>query len=107
MTIEDPRALIKDLSARLADAMGISAVHLVTNRVRDERELERARERIEAEGGFAFASSHVLPYDEALLETEPSVDPLLARRDTEFIQALEGVIAALLHSEEILSRCGS
>lgn len=94
-------------SARLADAMGIPAVHLVTNRVRDSKELARSRARSETEGGFAFASRHVLPYDEVLLEAEPSVEPLLARRDSGFMQALEGVIDALLKSEETLSRCAS
>ncbi len=66
-------------AARLAQAMGIPAVHLVVNRVRDDGELERSRARLEAEGGFPFASSHFLPYDEALLAAEPGVDPVLER----------------------------
>jgi CO dehydrogenase maturation factor len=94
-------------AARLADAMGIPAVHLITNRVRDAAELERARARIDVEDGVSFASSHVLPYDEALLEAEPTVEPLLARQGSEFMQALDGVIEALLKSEETFAECVS
>jgi CO dehydrogenase maturation factor len=60
-------------AARLAADMGIPAVHLVTNRVRDARESERLEARIAEEGGFPFASTHLLPYDEAVLQAEPSV----------------------------------
>lgn len=94
-------------AARLAQALGIPAVHLVVNRVRDDGELERSRARLEAEGGFPFASSHVLPYDEALLAAEPGVDPVLERPRSPFMRAVDGVIGALLTSEEALSRCAS
>jgi CO dehydrogenase maturation factor len=94
-------------AARLARDMGIPAVHLVINQVRDQAELERARARLDAEGGFAFASTHALPFDEALLQAEPSVAPLLDDRESPFMQALEGVMAALLQSEGRLSACAS
>ncbi len=94
-------------AARLAKEMGIPAVHLVVNRVRDGTELQRSRDRLEAEGGFPFASSHFLPHDEALLAAEPAIDPLLEQAGSPFMQALDGVIGALLAGEEALSRCAS
>ena len=93
-------------AARLAADMGIPAVHLVTNRVRDARESDRLEARIAEAGGFAFASTHLLPYDEAVLRNEPSVEPLLTDGDSPFMHALGGVIAALAKSEEALS-CAS
>jgi CO dehydrogenase maturation factor len=93
-------------AARLAADMGIPAVHLVTNRVRDARESERLEARIEQEGGFPFTSTHLLPYDEAVLQAEPSVGPLLANGDSPFMHAIGGVIDALARSEEALS-CAS
>jgi CO dehydrogenase maturation factor len=93
-------------SARLAAAMGIPAVHLITNRVRNAEEAERARGRREDEEHFAFASEHVLPYDEAVLRAEPSVGSLLVNGESPLMQALDGVVTALLTSEEALA-CAS
>jgi CO dehydrogenase maturation factor len=94
-------------AARLAREMGIPAVHLVVNRVRDDTEAQRSRARVEAEGGFPFASSHFLPYDEVLLAAEPGVEPLLEQASSPFLRAVDGVIDALLTREEALSRCAS
>jgi CO dehydrogenase maturation factor len=93
-------------TARLAAEMGIPDVHLVTNRVRDAQESERLEARIAEEGGFPFTSTHLLPYDEAVLRAEPSVEPLLANGDAPFMRALGGVIDALRASEEARS-CAS
>jgi CO dehydrogenase maturation factor len=90
-------------AARLAAEMGIPAVHMVTNRVRDARDVERLEARIAEEGGFPFASTHLLPYDESLLRAEPSVEPLLDDGDSPFLRALTGVIDALASSEEARS----
>jgi CO dehydrogenase maturation factor len=90
-------------AARLARDMGIPAVHLVTNRVRDAHAAERLADRIAAEGGFPFTSTHLLPYDEAVLEAEPSVGPLLVNGDSPFVQALGGLIETLSRSEEARS----
>jgi CO dehydrogenase maturation factor len=92
-------------AARLAAAMGIPAVHLVTNRVRSRAELVRLQDRIDGETPVAFASRHVLPYEEALAAAEPSVAPLLRDGDSELVGGLGGVIEALLESEESLSPC--
>jgi len=93
-------------AARLAADMGIPAVHLVTNRVRDAGESARLETRIAEEGGFPFASTHLLPYDEVVLQAEPSVGPLLANGDSPFMHALGSVIDALAWSEEARS-CAS
>jgi CO dehydrogenase maturation factor len=87
-------------AARLAADLGIPAVHLVANRVRDGREAERLEARIADEGGFPFTSTHLLPYDEAVRESEPSVGPLLADGDSPFMRAVGEVIDALVSSEE-------
>jgi CO dehydrogenase maturation factor len=93
-------------AARLAADLGIPAVHLVANRVRDAGEPARLEARLAREGGFPFASTHLLPYDDAVLRAEPSVEPLLASSDTPFLRAIGGVIDALTRSEEALT-CAS
>jgi len=93
-------------AARLAAEMGIPAVHLVANRVRDAGEAARLEARLAEAGGFDFASMHVLPHDDALLAAEPSVTPLLTDGDAPMLAAVTGVIAALARSEEALS-CAS
>ncbi|AUB81853.1 carbon monoxide dehydrogenase [Candidatus Thiodictyon syntrophicum] len=96
-------------SARLAQGLGIPAVHLAVNRVRDAGERARAESRLAAEGAFPFASVHLLPYDESLRAAEPGVEPLLApaAADSAFMQALEGLIAALLSPTGTVPPCAS
>lgn len=86
-------------TARLARDLEIPAVHLVLNRARNDRDVDRAFERIETEGGFPFASQHVLPYDEELLETEPSLLPLLERPDSTFMRRVLDLRDALVKTE--------
>jgi CO dehydrogenase maturation factor len=94
-------------AARLAQGLGIPAVHLAINRVREPAELERSQARLAAEGGFPFVSSHALPYDEGVLAAEPGVDPILERADSPFMQSVQKLISALLTREEALSPCVS
>jgi CO dehydrogenase maturation factor len=93
-------------AARLAGDLGIPAVHLVANRIRDAHDAERLEARIAEEGGFPFTSIHLLPYDDDVRESEPSVEPLLADSDAPFMRALAGVIDALASDEEARS-CAS
>jgi CO dehydrogenase maturation factor len=60
-------------TARLARDLGIGAVHLVVNRARDAGDLGRVGRAVERLGGFEFTSVLVLPYDDRVLEVEPSV----------------------------------
>ncbi len=64
-------------SSVLADELGIAAVHLVVNRTRSRADVERALAHVDRLGGFPFASTTVLPFDEMALECEPAVDRLL------------------------------
>jgi CO dehydrogenase maturation factor len=64
-------------TARLARELGIEDIHLVVNRARGVADLERVRTHIEHLGGFTFSNVHLLPFDDRVLETEPSVDGLL------------------------------
>jgi CO dehydrogenase nickel-insertion accessory protein CooC1 len=61
----------------LADELGIGTLHLVVNRTRSEQDLERVMDYIEVLGGPTFSSVTSVPYDEAALLCDPSVDALL------------------------------
>ena len=64
-------------TARLARELGIADVDLVVNRARGSADLERVLAHIEHLGGFTFSTVHLLPFDDKVAETEPSVDGLL------------------------------
>lgn len=68
-------------TARLARELGIEEVHLVVNRARGSADRERVLGHVDRLGGFAFSSVDVLPFDDTVLETEPSVDGLLEDSD--------------------------
>jgi CO dehydrogenase maturation factor len=87
-------------AARLARQMGIPAVHLVLNRVRNDDELERAMARLAAEEDFAFTSRHVLPWDERLLRVEPDVGAFLG--DSAFLRAVVKLGNRLVRTEMAL-----
>jgi CO dehydrogenase maturation factor len=88
-------------AARLADALGIPALHLVVNRVRQDRDVDRVEALLAEEGSPAFVSRHFLPYDERLLTTEPDVGPLLATEDSELLRAVCGLKDALVRAEQV------
>ena len=94
-------------AARLARELGIPKVHLVVNRVRGQADLEKVHELLRNEGVFGFASEHVLPYDERLLECEPSVTALLEPPQSPFVQGVEGFRRALIQSQAELITCAS
>jgi CO dehydrogenase maturation factor len=83
-------------TARLAQALEIGATHLVVNGIREATEFDRTMARLGAEGGFAFTTIHALPYDEALRQSEPSVEPLLDETGSPLIAAIEDLLQALL-----------
>lgn len=83
-------------TARLARGLEIGAVHLVVNGVREATEFDRTMTRLEAEGGFAFTTIHALPYEEALRQSEPSVEPLLDDTGSPLLAAIEDLLQALL-----------
>jgi len=64
-------------TARLARELGIEDVHLVVNRARGRADRDRVLAHIELLGGFTFSTIHTLPFDDKVLETEPSVEDLL------------------------------
>lgn len=68
-------------TARLARDLGISGIHLVINRSRGLADRDRVLAHIEGLGGSAFDTIHLLPFDQRVLDTEPSVDDLLADSD--------------------------
>ncbi|HZX23353.1 MAG TPA: AAA family ATPase [Woeseiaceae bacterium] len=87
-------------AARLARQLDIGAVHLVVNGVRDDDAYRRALERIDDAGGFDFASSHRLPWDETLRRSEPLVAPALDEAaDPALAAAVDGLLQSLVGDE--------
>jgi CO dehydrogenase maturation factor len=83
-------------AARLARDLGIPSVHLVVNRIRVPDDERRVRADIEARAdGVAFDSWTWLPYDEAVLAAEPSVETLLANPRMPFLAAVRDLAASL------------
>jgi len=68
-------------TARLARELGIGDIHLVINRSRGPADRDRVLTHIDALGGCALDTVHLLPFDQRVLETEPSVDDLLEHSD--------------------------
>ncbi|HSN06971.1 MAG TPA: AAA family ATPase [Candidatus Angelobacter sp.] len=64
-------------TARLAADLGIPRIDLVVNRVRTPDDAGRASRLVDDEGGFPFAAVHGLPWDDAVLAADPSVDALV------------------------------
>ena len=94
-------------TARLAGGLGIPAVHLVVNRVRNERDYQRALDLVAAEGGFPFQTTHALPYEERVLAADPAVTSLLETPETPFVQAVRALRDALIESEREVVTCTS
>ncbi|MFZ0324104.1 MAG: AAA family ATPase [Actinomycetes bacterium] len=65
-------------TARLAHDLGIPRIALVVNRVRSADDPQRTTRLVAEEGGFPFAAVRTLPWDDAVLAADPSVEPLLS-----------------------------
>jgi hypothetical protein len=100
-------------AGRLARDLGIPRVHLVVNRVRDgmagTSDEARVRHDLVARGeGFAFDSTTWLPDDPAVLDAEPSVEPLLDRPETPFTTAVRRLAASIARApQEAVTRRSS
>ncbi len=64
-------------AARLAKDLGIAHRHLLLNRVRGPRDVQRAREQIDKAGADLFTTFTELPFTEELLEIEPNIAPIV------------------------------
>jgi CO dehydrogenase maturation factor len=83
-------------AARLARELGIPRVHLVVNRVRDAADRRRAEADLARRGGdVAFDTTTWLPYDNTVLDAEPTVEPLLANPDSPFMTEVRALVAAV------------
>jgi CO dehydrogenase maturation factor len=90
-------------TARLARELGIEDVHLVVNRARGRADCGRVLAQIELLGGFTFSTIHTLPFDDKVLETEPSVEDLLD--DSEIARAATVLSQRLLagdHADDLV-----
>jgi len=88
-------------SARLAHELGIPTLHLVVNRVRNDREMDRVMQIFNCEDHPAFATQHILPWDERLLESEPDVGPLLDDASSPLLASVAELLDALLYEESL------
>ncbi len=62
---------------KLAKELNIKHIHLVINKVRKEADVEKVNRWINSMGKVSFDTVTILPFDEALLEIEPSIDPII------------------------------
>ena len=97
-------ALVALQSARLAQQMGIPAIHLVVNRVQRDADLVKTLGRINDGGGFPFTSTTVLPYDRALAEADPDVGPGL---ESEAASAMNTLLETLAETRARVPTCAS
>ncbi len=65
---------------KLARELNIKNVHLVINKVRNESDEEKATKILRSISNVDFDNFITLPYDETLLEVEPSIDPIVNGR---------------------------
>jgi CO dehydrogenase maturation factor len=82
-------------TAGLARQLGIPVIRLVLNRVRADADSDRVRTYLQRAPEVRFTSVHTLPYEEAVLAAEPSVDALLNGSPSPFAAAV-AQLAALL-----------
>lgn len=64
-------------TARLARELGVPSIDLVINQSKRANDLERVLEMIEDSGAFAFTSYTVLPFDDDVEASEPSIEAAL------------------------------
>ncbi len=64
-------------AARLARELGIPYRHLILNRIRSERDSQRAREQLQDKDADLFTSLTEIPFTEELLEIEPDISPIV------------------------------
>jgi len=94
-------------SARLAAGLGIPTLHLVVNRVRNEQEIDRVMQVLNCEDHPPFATQHILPWEERLLETEPDVGSLLEDEHSPLLASVAELRDALLYEESLQCRHAS
>jgi CO dehydrogenase maturation factor len=85
-------------AARLARDLGIPAVHLVVNRIRDGDDHTRAEHELAVRDGVAFDTRTWLREDHRVAVAEPSVGPLLEGATGPFLTGVRHLAAQLAWS---------
>ncbi len=62
---------------KLAKELNIKHIHLVVNKVRKQADVDKVNKWMNSMGKVDFDTVTVLPFDETLLEVEPSIDPII------------------------------
>ena len=90
-------------SAGLAQQLGIHDIILVVNRVGNQADVDKIRQKM---GGFAgFSRMIFLPFDPEIIHLEPAVSRLLVRKST-FIHEIRTLAAAVTDRSEVRSSGG-
>jgi len=63
--------------AKLANQLNINHIHMVINKVRSNKDVEKVEKMLTEAEGLRFDSIHVIPFDPVLLDVEPSLEPLV------------------------------
>jgi len=80
-------------SVQLAKDLDITYVHLVVNRVRSQKDIEKVHE-ILGESIDLFSGMFYLPYEPEMLECEPDVMPLI-EKGSSFVKGVEEIQSVL------------
>lgn len=94
-------------TARLAHGLGIPAIHLAVNRVRRPSDYRKVVAFMEREGSIPFTTHQALPYDERVLEVEPSVGALLEDPGSSFAEVVSAFCDVVLRTEKEVVSCAS
>jgi CO dehydrogenase maturation factor len=87
-------------SAGLAQQMGIKEIILVVNRIDNQADIEKIREKT---GGFSgFSQMIFLPFDPEIIHLEPAVNRLLGR-ESAFMREIRALAAIVTDTREIRS----
>mgnify|MGYP001772939129 CR=1 FL=1 len=78
---------VMNQAVKLAQGLGIPKIHIIFNKVRNER--ERIRKLLsQLDNQISNYSIHFLPYDENIYDFEPYVIPALENSNSEFLKAM-------------------
>lgn len=80
-------------SVQLAKDLDITYVHLVVNRVRSQKDIEKVHEVLGESKGL-FSGMFYLPYEPEMLECEPDVTPIVGSGSS-FVKGVEEIQQAL------------
>ncbi|MCE4606305.1 MAG: AAA family ATPase [Desulfurococcales archaeon] len=86
--------------AKLANDLNIKHVYVVINKVRNEKDVKKVEDLIKNSPSIRYDAIETIPYDEVLLDIEPSVEPLVNGEVTSEITGKLIDIAKMIEEKE-------